>query len=165
MVLFTSLRLAPELFVPIAVIAYLYLGFAYGGYPYLIRAMVPKKLLAIKHKLQKGSESIIGTVTKTGKPTIVLDTEADIIGINNRNLDDFTVDIRTTERLMEICRQREPAGSRIIVSESGVRTEADADFLADTGVDAVLVGEALMRSGDPSGLIRAFRKKRSVRAA
>ncbi len=96
----------------------------------------------------------------------VLDTEADIIGINNRNLDDFTVDIRTTERLMEICRQRERAGSRIIVSESGVRTEADADFLAsDTGVDAVLVGEALMRSGDPSGLIRAFRKKRSVRAA
>jgi len=95
----------------------------------------------------------------------VLDTEADIIGINNRNLDDFTVDIRTTERLMEICRQGEPAGSRIIVSESGVRTEADADFLADTGVDAVLVGEALMRSGDPSGLIRAFRKKRSVRAA
>ncbi len=48
MVLFTSLRLAPELFVPIAIIAYLYLGFAYGAYPYLIRAMVPKKLLAIK---------------------------------------------------------------------------------------------------------------------
>ena len=48
MVLFTSLRLAPELFVPIAIIAYLYLGFAYGGYPYLIRLMIPKKLLAIK---------------------------------------------------------------------------------------------------------------------
>lgn len=48
MVLFTSLRLAPELFVPIAVIAYLYLGFAYGGYPYLVRLMVPKKLMAIK---------------------------------------------------------------------------------------------------------------------
>ena len=48
MVLFTSLRLAPELFVPIAIIAYLYLGFAYGGYPYLIRALVPRKLLAIK---------------------------------------------------------------------------------------------------------------------
>jgi len=48
MVLFTSLRLAPELFVPIAIIAYLYLGFAYGGYPYLIKLLVPKKLLAIK---------------------------------------------------------------------------------------------------------------------
>jgi len=48
MVLFTSLRLAPELFVPIAIIAYLYLGFAYGGYPYLIKLLVPKKLLGIK---------------------------------------------------------------------------------------------------------------------
>lgn len=43
MVLFTSLKLAPELFVPIAVVAYLYLGLAYGGYPYLIKFMVPNK--------------------------------------------------------------------------------------------------------------------------
>jgi oxaloacetate decarboxylase beta subunit len=48
MVLFTALRLAPELFVPIAVIAYLYLGFAYGGYPYLVKLLVPKRLIAIK---------------------------------------------------------------------------------------------------------------------
>lgn len=41
MVLFTSLKLAPELFVPIAVVAYLYLGLAYGGYPYLIKLMIP----------------------------------------------------------------------------------------------------------------------------
>ncbi len=44
MVLFTSLKLAPELFVPIAVVAYLYLGLTYGGYPYLIKLMVPKKI-------------------------------------------------------------------------------------------------------------------------
>ena len=48
MVLFTSLRLAPELFVPIAIIAYLYLGFAYGGYPYLVKLLVPKRLMAIQ---------------------------------------------------------------------------------------------------------------------
>jgi sodium ion-translocating decarboxylase beta subunit len=47
MVLFTSLRLAPELFVPIAVVAYLYLGLTYGGYPYLIRLFVPKRLRSI----------------------------------------------------------------------------------------------------------------------
>ncbi len=47
MVLFTSLQLAKELFVPISVVAYLYLGLAYGGYPYLIRLMVPKKLRSI----------------------------------------------------------------------------------------------------------------------
>jgi len=47
MVLFTSLKLAPELFVPIAVVAYLYLGLTYGGYPYLIKLTVPKKIRGI----------------------------------------------------------------------------------------------------------------------
>lgn len=47
MVLFTSLMLAKNLFVPICVVAYLYLGLTYGGYPYLIRLLIPKKLLAI----------------------------------------------------------------------------------------------------------------------
>lgn len=44
MVLFASLKLAPELFVPITVVAYLYLGLTYGGYPYLVKAMVPKAI-------------------------------------------------------------------------------------------------------------------------
>lgn len=47
MVMFASLQLAPELFVPIAVVAYLYLGLTYGGYPYLIRLMVPARLRAL----------------------------------------------------------------------------------------------------------------------
>lgn len=47
MVLFTSLMLAKDIFVPICVVAYLYLGLTYGGYPYLIRFLIPKKLLAI----------------------------------------------------------------------------------------------------------------------
>ncbi len=47
MVLFTSLTLAKHLFVPIAVVAYLYLGLTYGGYPYLVRALVPKRLREI----------------------------------------------------------------------------------------------------------------------
>jgi oxaloacetate decarboxylase beta subunit len=53
MVLFTSLSLAKELFVPITVVAYLYLGLTYGGYPYLIKLMVPKKLRAIKIQYKK----------------------------------------------------------------------------------------------------------------
>src|SRR5665647_922459 len=48
MVLYTSLILAKHLFVPITVVAYLYLGLTYGGYPYLIRLLIPKKLRAIK---------------------------------------------------------------------------------------------------------------------
>ncbi len=48
MVLYTSLMLSKDLFVPITVVAYLYLGLTYGGYPYLIKLMIPKKLRAIK---------------------------------------------------------------------------------------------------------------------
>lgn len=53
MVLFTSLTLAKDLFVPITVVAYLYLGLTYGGYPYLVRLLVPKKLRAIKMEKKK----------------------------------------------------------------------------------------------------------------
>ncbi len=53
MVLFTSLSLSKELFVPITVVAYLYLGLTYGGYPYLIKLMVPKRLRAIKMQRPK----------------------------------------------------------------------------------------------------------------
>ena len=48
MVLFTSLALAKHLFVPITVVAYLYLGLTYGGYPYLVKLLIPKRLRAIK---------------------------------------------------------------------------------------------------------------------
>lgn len=47
MVLFSSLMMAPELFVPISIIAYLYLSLTYGGYPYIIKLMVPKKYRGI----------------------------------------------------------------------------------------------------------------------
>jgi oxaloacetate decarboxylase beta subunit len=53
MVLFTSLSLAKHLFVPITVVAYLYLGLTYGGYPYLIKMMVPKRIRGIKIQYKK----------------------------------------------------------------------------------------------------------------
>jgi oxaloacetate decarboxylase beta subunit len=58
MVLFTSLSLSKDLFVPITVVAYLYLGLTYGGYPYLIKLMVPKKLRAIKMPPKKASRAV-----------------------------------------------------------------------------------------------------------
>lgn len=54
MVLFTSLMLAKDLFVPITVVAYLYLGLAYGGFPYLIKLMIPEKLRALPMPMEKG---------------------------------------------------------------------------------------------------------------
>jgi oxaloacetate decarboxylase beta subunit len=71
MVLFTSLTLSKDLFVPITVVAYLYLGLTYGGYPYLIRLMVPKKLRGIKMTRDKKSEKPISASMKLGFAVIL----------------------------------------------------------------------------------------------
>ncbi len=70
-----------------------------------------------------------------------LETDARIIGVNNRNLKAFTVDLATTEALCE-----EVPEDIILVSESGIKTVADAQRLAAAGADALLIGETLMRS-------------------
>ncbi len=64
MVLFTSLNLSKNLFVPITVVAYLYLGLTYGGYPYLVKLMVPKKLRAIKIDRSKEQVKKFSPATK-----------------------------------------------------------------------------------------------------
>ena len=73
----------------------------------------------------------------------VLDSGADLIGINNRDLARFVTDLDLTLRL----RDRIPPGV-VLVSESGIRTRADVTRLEAAGVDAILVGESLMRSDD-----------------
>jgi len=72
-----------------------------------------------------------------------LDTDARIIGVNNRNLKSFTVDLATTEALAE-----EVPDDILLVAESGIKTPADAERLAEAGADALLVGETLMRSSN-----------------
>ena len=74
---------------------------------------------------------------------VALERDAGIIGINNRNLQTFEVDLATTERL----RVHVPVG-RVVVSESGIAGRADVERLQRCGVDAVLVGEALMSAPD-----------------
>jgi indole-3-glycerol phosphate synthase len=72
-----------------------------------------------------------------------LETNARIIGINNRNLRTFEVDLTTTERLSE-----EVGPDHILVSESGIYTGEDTRRIQSWGADAILVGEALMRASD-----------------
>lgn len=78
-----------------------------------------------------------------------LNSEAEIIGINNRNLENFKVDLRTTENLFKMI----PEG-KLTVSESGINTRDDIEFLISAGVNAILVGEAFMRSGNIPAKIR-----------
>jgi indole-3-glycerol phosphate synthase len=72
----------------------------------------------------------------------VLQTDCDIIGINNRNLRDFTVDLKLTSKLAK----QIPSG-KIIVGESGIKNPTDAHLLAKGGANSVLCGECLIRSG------------------
>lgn len=82
----------------------------------------------------------------------VLSAGAEFVGVNNRDLRTFRVDLGTTERLAKLV----PPG-RVLVSESGFRTRADAARAERAGAGAVLVGETLMRSGDPAAVLRELR--------
>ena len=72
-----------------------------------------------------------------------IDCGAEIIGINNRDLDSFIVDINTTFELAPLV-----PDDRVIISESGLATKAEIRSLKDTRVQAVLVGSSLMKSND-----------------
>jgi indole-3-glycerol phosphate synthase len=78
-----------------------------------------------------------------------LELDVDVIGINNRNLEDFTVDIQTTVDLLAAI----PTG-KTVLSESGIRTRGEIEELERVGVDAVLIGETLMRAPDPEAAVR-----------
>ena len=77
---------------------------------------------------------------------------AKIIGVNNRNLKDFTVDISNSIRLRELV-----PGDILFVSESGMKTRADIARLEENGTNAVLIGETFMRSDDKAGMLRELR--------
>ena len=76
---------------------------------------------------------------------------ADLIGINNRDLRTFAVDLATTERLRPLI-----PNDKVVVSESGIAGRADVERLADCGVHAILVGEALMTATDVREKMREF---------
>ena len=87
-----------------------------------------------------------------GEVDMALEAGARIIGVNNRNLRDFSVDTENSRRL----REQIPA-EVLFVSESGVKTAADAAALREIGANAVLVGEAMMRATDKRGMLAELR--------
>ena len=83
---------------------------------------------------------------------MALEAGARIIGVNNRNLRDFSVDTENSRRL----REQIPA-EVLFVSESGVKTAVDAAALREIGADAVLVGETMMRAKDKRAMLAELR--------
>jgi indole-3-glycerol phosphate synthase len=76
---------------------------------------------------------------------------AQVIGVNNRDLRTFDVDLGLTERLRKVI-----PSELVLVAESGIRNVDDARRMREAGADAILVGESLMRAEDPAGRIREF---------
>lgn len=86
--------------------------------------------------------SLVEVHTKEELDT-ALDVGAEIIGINNRDLRTFETNLETTFKLRELI-----PSNKVVVSESGIYTRADVESLREAGVNAILVGESLMRSAD-----------------
>jgi len=80
--------------------------------------------------------------------------DAEIIGINNRNLHTFVVDLKTTEELAP-----EIPADCLGISESGIRTREDVQRITAQGIHCMLVGEALMRDADPAAAIEDLRRQ------
>lgn len=83
-----------------------------------------------------------------------LKSGAEIIGVNNRNLKTFQVDITTSKRLRNMV-----PDDYIFVSESGIRNERDLEELYENGTDAVLIGEMLMRASDKKMTLQGLKRK------
>jgi indole-3-glycerol phosphate synthase len=79
-----------------------------------------------------------------------MDTKADLVGINNRDLRTFAVDLNATQRIL----QTEQSTKKIVVSESGIKTPTDIRFLHASGAKAFLVGSALMEAEDIERKVR-----------
>jgi indole-3-glycerol phosphate synthase len=109
----------------------------------IVAALEPDALLELYREARALDLDVLVEVHDEDELEIALGVEAEVIGINNRDLDDFTVDIeRTYELLSDV-----PAG-KTVVSESGFTTRDELDELDRVGVDAVLIGETLMRARD-----------------
>ncbi len=76
---------------------------------------------------------------------LAIEAGAEIIGINNRDLDSLKVDLKTT---LKIINEVPDLKNKIIVSESGIKTREDIDLFKSAGVNAVLIGEAILKSGN-----------------
>ncbi|MCX7828559.1 MAG: indole-3-glycerol phosphate synthase TrpC [Thermanaerothrix sp.] len=124
----------------------------------LIAAILPGKRL---QSMLKTARSIgLEAVVEVHDPEDLrraLASEADIMGINNRNLRDFSVNLNTTCRIMEELRRLEPSSRRYVIAESGISCREDVVLLEKAGVHGILVGESLMVSKDPSAHIKRLK--------
>jgi len=121
----------------------------------LIVAALEQEDLALLYEMARGlGLDVLVEVHDREELQRALEIGADIVGVNNRDLRDLSVDVERTARLMDDV----PSGVSVI-SESGITGAEQMRRLHERGVDAVLVGESLMRSPDPADALRALRSQ------
>jgi len=126
----------------------------------IVAALKPTELeefLAIAAELEL--EAIV-EIHNLEELAIALEAEARIIGINNRDLKTFQVDLKTTETMVREIEARGQREGLFIIAESGVKSKEDCDYLQEIGVDGVLIGESIMRAESPAAKIAELGFKR-----
>ncbi len=117
----------------------------------IVAILEPDKLQELLGISSELNMSPLVEVHNEAETEIALNSNAEIIGINNRDLTTFTVNIETTERLRPLI----PPG-RIVVSESGIKDRNDIEKLEQLNVNAVLIGESLMKAADITAKMKEF---------
>jgi indole-3-glycerol phosphate synthase len=117
----------------------------------IVAALDDDNLRRLYHEAKSLMLDVLVEVHDLPEMERALELGADLIGINNRNLKTFEVDLATTESLAE-----EVPDDVLLVSESGIKTPEDAMRVLEAGANAVLIGEALMRANDPTREVEAY---------
>src|SRR5699024_1958428 len=93
------------------------------------------------YAINQGLE-VICEVHDEAEMASILDLQPELVGVNNRNLKTFDVDLTTTQRIAKMVNNHDT----ILIGESGIRHQTDVQELANAGAEAILIGETLMRS-------------------
>jgi indole-3-glycerol phosphate synthase len=121
----------------------------------IVRILSDAALRELREEAESMGLGVLVEAHDAGEVDRALESGAGIIGVNNRDLSSFTTSLGVTFGLLD----RIP-DEVTLVSESGIRTADDVASLAAAGVDAILVGEALVRSGDATGAARDLSRHR-----
>ena len=111
-----------------------------------------QEFMQIIHDL--GMNALIEVHTEAELDRVLALKDVRLVGINNRNLENFAVDLATTEQLLAERREQIRNSGIMVVSESGLYTSADLALVAKAGADAVLIGESLVKQTNLEQAVR-----------
>jgi indole-3-glycerol phosphate synthase len=118
----------------------------------IVAALEPRTLADLQGAARELSLDVLVEVHDAAELAVAVAAGAVLIGVNNRDLRDFSVDPERTYALLDSM----PAGA-LVVSESGIATAAELARLSAAGIAAALIGERLMRADDPATALRGLR--------